>query len=160
MSRIIASGSSYLRNKTDIRDLFSLIIQLIMLLLRDLDVEKWFLFKFALKVKQRRANIQRILATVMLWVFFLALTPWSSFHHHQEVKYSCNNETICTHKVHLSTHADQCLVCSAHFEKTYILTHYLFNVYENPSIYIKNQHIEHALYLELISTSLRGPPIA
>jgi hypothetical protein len=130
-----------------------------MVLLPDFGSKKGILFNFATKVNQRRAHIQRILATVMLWVFFIALTPWASFHHHQEVKYSCENETICTHKVHLSSHADQCLVCSAHFEKTYILTHYFFNVYENPSIYIKNQHIEPALYSELISTSLRGPPI-
>lgn len=131
-----------------------------MLLLRYFNCKNRILFKFAARVKQQRTHIHRILAMAMLWVFFLALTPWSSFHHHQEVKYSCENETICTHKVHLSTHADQCLICSAHFEKTYILTQHFFNVYENPSIYIQNQHIEPALYTELISTSLRGPPIA
>ena len=104
--------------------------------------------------------MKQMLATAMLWVFFLALTPWTSLHHHQEITYTCENETICTHKMHISTHADQCLVCSAHFEKTYVMSHTFFDFYQSPGIYIKNQPVESALYSELISTSLRGPPVA
>ena len=111
-------------------------------------------------MNQKRAHIGRMLATAMLWVFFLALTPWASFHHHQEISYNCGNETICTHKVHLSSHAEQCLVCAAHFEKTYVIAHTFFSFYENPGIYIKNQPAQALLYSKSIGTALRGPPVA
>lgn len=96
----------------------------------------------------------------MLWVFFLALTPWASFHQHQQISYNCEHETICSHKMHISSHAEHCLVCSAHFEKSYDISHSFFSFYENPGIYIKNQHVEKQLYSELIGTALRGPPVA
>jgi hypothetical protein len=113
-----------------------------------------------MQVNEKRVHIKEMLATAMLWVFFLALTPWSSFHHHQEISYTCNHETSGSHKVHISSHAEQCLICSAHFEKTYSISHHFFSFYESPVLYIKNQPVQHALYSELISTSLRGPPVA
>jgi len=111
-------------------------------------------------VNQKGVHIERMLATAMLWVFFLALTPWSSFHHHQQITYTCDNEAVDNHKVHISSHAEQCLVCSAHFEKTYTLSHQFYGFYESPVLYLKNQPVETTLYAELIRTSLRGPPAA
>ena len=113
-----------------------------------------------MQVNQKRKHIDRMLATAMLWVFFLALTPWASFHHHQQINYQCNGETVCSHKQHISSHAEQCLVCAAHFEKTYTISQTFLSFYESPGIYIKNQPVEAGLYSELISTSLRGPPVA
>jgi hypothetical protein len=113
-----------------------------------------------MQVNEKRVLIKEMLATAMLWVFFLALTPWSSFHHHQEISYSCNHERSGSHKVHISSHAERCLICSAHFEKTASISHNLFSFYESPVLYLKNQPVQNALYSELISTSLRGPPVA
>lgn len=92
----------------------------------------------------------------MLWVFAIALTPWSAFHHHQTV-----NEPVekhCTHKFHVKTSQEVCLVCSAHFEKHYILSETLYTTYLNSQLLFKSNLVLPSAYTELIFTSLRGPP--
>ncbi|WP_131551340.1 hypothetical protein [Pedobacter frigiditerrae] len=94
----------------------------------------------------------------MLWVFSLAITPWSALHHHAEVATS-SVEKNCTHKVHVKTNADTCLICKAHFEKNYTISSATFITYLNSKLMSKNIPIVTSSYTELISTSLRGPPV-
>jgi hypothetical protein len=93
----------------------------------------------------------------MLWVFSLAITPWSALHHHPEVA-SIPVEKNCTHKFHVKTNADNCLICKAHFEKNYTVVKASFVTYLNSKLMAKNNPIVTSYYSELISTSLRGPP--
>ena len=94
----------------------------------------------------------------MLWVFSLAITPWSALHHHPEVA-SDVVEKNCTHKVHVKTSADNCLICKAHFEKNYTISSASFITYLNSKLLTKNMPIVISSYTALISTSLRGPPV-
>lgn len=93
----------------------------------------------------------------MLWVFSLAITPWGALHHHEEVTTSVV-EKNCTHKLHLKTEKDTCLICKAHFEKNYTFSTISFVTYLTSIALINDVPVVASSYTELISTSLRGPP--
>ncbi|MBB2151009.1 hypothetical protein [Pedobacter gandavensis] len=111
----------------------------------------------ASKLKQRRQHIHKIISIALLWVFAIALTPFSAFHHHEE-EVQCQNEKVCTHKLHVGSHVETCLVCAAHFEKNYLQEQTQFQVYLETIPVIKHYALLTGSYTELISTSLRGPP--
>lgn len=92
----------------------------------------------------------------MLWVFSLAITPWSSFHNHEKVAAAV--EKNCTHKLHVKAEQDHCLICKAHFEKNYTVSVSSFVTYLASNLLERNNPIVTSSYSELISTSLRGPP--
>jgi len=117
-----------------------------------------YLFRFAIELKKRSLHIQRVLTIVLLWVFSLAITPWSSLHQHEELKASVV-EKHCTHKLHLKTEQDTCLICKAHFEKNYTVTKANFITYLESRLMSTPITIVSSSYAELISTSLRGPPV-
>ena len=94
----------------------------------------------------------------MLWVFSLAITPWSALHHHAEVADN-SIEKNCTHKVHIKTNQENCLICKAHFEKNYTVSKATFITYLNSKLMSKHISVVTSSYAELISTSLRGPPL-
>ena len=94
-------------------------------------------------------------------VFAIALTPFHLFHHHHEPEQKCydGNQAKCVHKEHLQNHADNCLICAAHFEKNYIndqARHWFFTV-EKPAL--RTYAILAGTYVKLIGSSLRGPPL-
>ncbi|MBB2146501.1 hypothetical protein GM921_13445 [Pedobacter sp. LMG 31464] len=93
----------------------------------------------------------------MLWVFSLAITPWSVLHHHQQIADTAV-EKHCTHKLHIKTQQDTCLICAAHFEKNYTITTASHITYLTSKLMPKNIAVVTSSYAELISTSLRGPP--
>ena len=92
----------------------------------------------------------------MLWVFALALTPWSAFHHHNQVNESI--EKHCTHNFHVKTSQENCLICSAHFEKHYVISGTIFTTCLHSKLVFKNRSVVSGTYAQLISTALRGPP--
>ncbi len=96
----------------------------------------------------------------MLLVFSIALTPWSALHHHPVAVHQPVKEKVCTHKLHISSHADTCLVCAAHFEKSYDHVMVTFQVFHSVITYIKESPVLRSSYVALLSTSLRGPPAA
>jgi hypothetical protein len=93
----------------------------------------------------------------MLGVFSLAITPWSALHHHDDEP-EISVEKNCTHKFHVKSQKETCLVCAAHFEKNYTVSGV------NYILYFRSKTIETITpllggsFVELISTSLRGPP--
>ena len=92
----------------------------------------------------------------MLWVFSLAITPWSSLHHHKEIVTTV--EKNCTHKLHVKAEQDHCLICKAHFEKNYTVSVSSYVTYLTSQLLEKNTPNVISSYTALISTSLRGPP--
>ena len=115
------------------------------------------MFRFVLKLKNRQLHIKQILTFVLLWVFSLAITPWGSLHHHEEIQASVA-EKHCTHKLHLKTEQETCLICKAHFEKNYILSESVFVTYLKIRVLALPTADVTSAYAALISTSLRGPP--
>jgi hypothetical protein len=111
-------------------------------------------------LKKRRLYIDRLLSAVLLLVFSIALTPWTAFHHHEEVNPHSVKEEFCTHKLHISSHTDTCLVCAAHFEKNYVNVTATFQVFLSVSLWIKELHVFANAYIPLFKTHLRGPPSA
>jgi hypothetical protein len=111
-------------------------------------------------LKKNTLHIKRFLSFALLWVFFIALTPWSALHHHAEVSYSCTNEPVCKHKLHIGTHQEQCLVCAAHFEKDYVSTWNYFQIYITNSIFLHSQPFHAEVYASSVAIAVRGPPIA
>jgi hypothetical protein len=107
-------------------------------------------------LKKKASHIKRILTLAMLWVFSLAITPWSSFHNHEKVATAV--EKNCTHKLHVKAEQDHCLICKVHFEKNYIVSVSSFVTYLASNLLERNNPILISSYSELISTSLRGPP--
>ncbi|MEE1946201.1 hypothetical protein VRU48_13845 [Pedobacter sp. KR3-3] len=93
----------------------------------------------------------------MLWVFSLAITPWSALHHHEQAP-EVAVEKHCTHKVHVKTQQETCLICAAHFEKNYTTTENTYITYLSSKLMSKNISSVSSSYAELIATSLRGPP--
>ncbi|MET4138802.1 hypothetical protein [Pedobacter sp. UYP1] len=112
-------------------------------------------------MNNRRLHISRIFATLLLMVFAIALTPWSSLHHHEEVPdYCAKNGKECLHKFHVGSERHNCLICSAHFEKDYYTTAVAYQATLESKSVVKNYALISASYTALISTSLRGPPTA
>ncbi|MBC7617204.1 MAG: hypothetical protein H7202_14160 [Pedobacter sp.] len=94
---------------------------------------------------------------MMLWVFSLAITPWSALHHHAG-SHEGPLEKHCTHKLHLKTSQENCLICKAHFEKNYTLSEQLVVTFLDQALIKRTVLIPTSAYTALISTSLRGPP--
>ncbi|MEJ5993568.1 hypothetical protein WG904_03980 [Pedobacter sp. Du54] len=94
---------------------------------------------------------------MMLWVFSLAITPWSAFHHHAIVQEG-PVEKHCTHKLHLKTAQENCFICKAHFEKNYTVSDLLAISYLESALVKRVVLAPSSSYTPLISTSLRGPP--
>ncbi|QNK62626.1 hypothetical protein H7F33_19140 [Pedobacter sp. PAMC26386] len=112
-------------------------------------------------MNHRRLHINRILATLLLWVFAIALTPWSSLHHHEEqLDYCVKNGKECMHKVHVGSERHNCLICSAHFEKDYYTAAVPYQAKQQSKALVKDYALTGSCYTALISTSLRGPPTA
>ncbi|RZK97951.1 MAG: hypothetical protein EOO89_32680, partial [Pedobacter sp.] len=84
-------------------------------------------------MKIKRLHINQLLTVMMLWVFSLAITPWSALHHHAESHVDVV-EKHCTHKFHLKTSQENCLICKAHFEKNYTLSEQLEITYLDSSV--------------------------
>jgi len=91
-------------------------------------------------------------------VFAIALTPFSAFHHHEEEPVCAAAGKICAHTVHIHSHSDNCLVCAAHFEKSYTTTQNHFETYFLSRTLLKTFGICSGSYVALIGTALRGPP--
>ena len=108
-------------------------------------------------MKKQRLHIQRITALIMLCVFSLALTPWSALHHHETVA-ETPVEKNCTHKFHVKTQQETCLICKAHFEKNFTISPTIFFTYREIEVKIQSHPIVSSSFTALISTSLRGPP--
>lgn len=115
---------------------------------------------FCLSLKNKRSHINSILSIFLLCVFAIALTPWSSFHHHDREELSCaSNGKICQHKFHIGNETHNCLVCSAHFEKDYYTSAVTYQFTLPSKRVIKNFALISSSYTALISLSLRGPPV-
>ena len=93
----------------------------------------------------------------MLGVFGIAITPWSTFHHHEPIV-ETPAEKNCTHKFHVKTQQDTCLLCAAHFEKNYTAHSLSFQTYLQSEPITKIDFVVGSAFTALISTSLRGPP--
>mgnify|MGYP003515584643 CR=1 FL=1 len=110
-------------------------------------------------VKKKRLHISKILAALMLLVFAIALTPWSMLHHHPQAEVvHVEKEEHCTHKLHLSKHVDNCLVCAAHFIKDFVNVTATFQIFLQLRATVKEIPTLSSSYAALRSTSLRGPP--
>jgi len=123
-------------------------------------IQKDYLISRSLKSTIKYIN--QVLATAMLVVFAIALTPFSIFHnHHSQKVTSCvKGEVRCMHKQHIVNHSENCLICSMHFEKTYTITQLSSQVFLS-DVFIANYFFEESsCYTQLIRTSLRGPPSA
>jgi hypothetical protein len=120
----------------------------------------WICLLLDCQVKSKQLNIHQILSVILLWVFSIALTPWGAFHNHHEVPEAKCSATgnVCNHKYHVSLEKHNCLVCAVHFEKDYAVTAQPFVVWLKSIAIFKSDALSAASYVELISTSLRGPP--
>lgn len=110
-------------------------------------------------LKKKNPYIIKALSVFILVVFAIALTPWSTFHHHEEQP-TIKAEKHCTHDVHVKAQNETCLVCSAHFEKNYVSTHTLYKVFLSVKLFSRSNAILKRSFTDIIGTSLRGPPLA
>lgn len=116
------------------------------------------MFRFAVKLKRKRLHIQRFLTLLLLGVFTMAITPWGALHHHENQAVSKADEN-CTHKFHIKTQQENCLICAAHFEKNYISPAIAYTIFLQSEAIVKLIPQIGNSFTELISTSLRGPPV-
>lgn len=104
----------------------------------------------------KRKLFTRLLAIVILAVFAMAITPWSAIHHHDN---TVAVEKNCTHKIHVKTASDNCLICKAHFEKNYTADFYNYIVHLKIELIKRIFPVISGSFTEVIATCLRGPPI-
>lgn len=111
-------------------------------------------------LKRRIRYINQLLAAMLLVVFAIELTPFSTFHdHHSQSSNKCSKgEVKCMHKQHIVTHSENCLICSMHFEKTYTLHQFSLQVFLKEGKVADYAFEDKTCYTRLIRTSLRGPP--
>lgn len=96
-------------------------------------------------------------------MFAIALTPFGVFHnhHHDHHQVKCSaNEKNCTHKLHIGTQTEHCLLCEAHFEKAFTAVTHHFQVSLPGRSVIKFYPLVGNSYCKLITRALRGPPNA
>jgi len=110
-------------------------------------------------LKKQRQDIRKYISAFMLFVFAIALTPWSVLHHHAEIPIP-KKEVNCHHVSHVEAHGDTCLICNASFEKNYVQTHHVYRIFLSVTILSQNEPVIKSSYTELLRTSLRGPPLA
>jgi hypothetical protein len=119
------------------------------------------LFTFTVQLTKKHLHIQQAFAVLMLLVFAIALIPWSTLHHHEEQQNDCAKYgKMCMHKTHVGNESHNCLICSAHFEKDYLNRTHPLEMKSRSVAIIKTYVLITASYTALISTSLRGPPVA
>jgi len=117
------------------------------------------LLTFATQLKHQRKYIGQMIGMMLLWVFAIALVPWSSLHHHEEVEKYCDKKgKMCLHRVHVGTERHNCLICFAHFEKDYTVTNATISLIVVSKLLTKSFSVLTDSYTALIGTSLRGPP--
>ncbi|AOM77617.1 hypothetical protein [Pedobacter steynii] len=110
-------------------------------------------------MKKNRQHIHQIISIVLLWVFAVALIPFGALHHHEEEVQCVKHQKTCSHKLHVSNHTDNCLICAAHFEKNYLHQYTHFQVFLEMRTISKDYATASGSYTELIGSSLRGPPV-
>jgi hypothetical protein len=138
----------------------------------------------SLELNRKSLHIKRSLSVVLLLVFAIALTPFSIFHHHEESPrceenlahakalvvdlaavgnsvYGADHDhsKSCSHKFHISGPTDHCLICSAHFEKSYTNSEFHYQVYQDFKPVSKRYSAVSGSFTELVGSSLRGPPL-
>ncbi len=108
-------------------------------------------------MKNKRENMIKLFTRLLLGVFLFAITPFSIFHQHESRSVQVAEEH-CTHKIHVTTQKDNCLVCKAHFEKAFILSNEvepLINLYQDFKFI---NLVELDVDTEIPHAQLRGPP--
>ncbi|MCX2573475.1 hypothetical protein [Pedobacter sandarakinus] len=110
-------------------------------------------------MKKHRQYIKRYFSAFMLFAFAIALTPWSVLHHHQEIPVS-KKEINCHHVSHVQAQGDTCLICKASFEKNFVQIHHIYRIFLAAKIFNPKQPLLKSNYVNLLRTSLRGPPAA
>jgi len=119
------------------------------------------LISFEPELKKRLLHIHRAIAVLLLMVFAMALTPFAAFHdHHHEAPVCVKNHQDCGHKFHIHEGGDNCLICKAHFEKNYAVQQVQCHYFSITRTFMPAMPPVKGSYTELISLSLRGPPLA
>jgi hypothetical protein len=93
----------------------------------------------------------------MLGVFSIAITPWAAFHNH-EALVNVPKEKHCTHQFHVKQQENTCLICAAHFEKSYTTSSHSYVIFLYSKLITIETPSASSSFAALISTSLRGPP--
>lgn len=109
-------------------------------------------------MRKKRAHIHQIITVILLAVFSLAILPWNVVHKHDAPLSRSIAEKHCTHKEHIQSYQEQCLICNAHFEKSYTVQQKSFSLIVDKPADLHFSPICQTAYVELIATSLRGPP--
>lgn len=84
--------------------------------------------------------------------------PWNVVHKHVSLISRNSAEKHCTHKEHYQTNQEQCLICNAHFQKSYTVQQKSFALIVEKAADKHVAPVYQIEYVALISTSLRGPP--
>lgn len=111
------------------------------------------------ELRIEKLHIARILAIFLLGVFTLGITPWEAMHKHG-VENVIVSEEVCLHNGHVQAKPVKCIVCVKHFDTVYTSFIPTFEVFlEDAKVFYTSQ-VASMQFTELISTSLRGPPVA
>lgn len=100
----------------------------------------------------------KLFTRLLLGVFLFAITPFSIFHQHENQLVQVK-EDHCTHKIHVTTQKDNCLVCKAHFEKNYLLNAEVWAIVTPVTTLNFLEYTVDAVDLDVPQTQHRGPPV-
>ncbi|WP_423146691.1 hypothetical protein [Rubrolithibacter danxiaensis] len=103
-----------------------------------------------------------IFSLLLLICFSAGVIPLDFYHNHTFQPVSCQDTLktgTCKHKLHLTEKASSCWVCAVHFDKTFVNASFKHSaqLHTVVSHYIQKEVSNH--FIELIFSSLRGPPL-
>jgi hypothetical protein len=103
----------------------------------------------------------KVIAFSLLLCFTAAALPFDFFHNHTS-QASCaedSKHTSCHHKLHISKTENHCFACSVHFDKVFILSESVINLFEVADVRLLLAKNVEFYFVRFTSKSSRGPPL-
>jgi hypothetical protein len=112
-------------------------------------------------MKTIRKNFSFYLSVLLLLSFSAVFLPLDIFHNHAPIPTSSATEKLNSssdHEINVQNKTDYCWVCAVHFDKTFTKTSFLEKIRLSPvmSVFLNNEVTGYVV--ELLLSSLRGPP--
>ena len=112
-------------------------------------------------MKRIRKTFSFYLSVFLLLGFSAVFLPLDIFHNHAPIPQSSGTEKLnstTSHELNVQNNTDYCWVCAVHFDKTFTKSSFVEKIRLSPvmSVFLNNEVTGYVV--ELLLSSLRGPP--
>jgi len=112
-------------------------------------------------MKRFRKTLNYSLSVFLLLAFSVVFLPLDVFHNHAPIPQSSGTEKLhssTSHQLNVQNKSDYCWVCAVHIDKTFTKSSFVEKIRLSPvmSVFLNNEVTGYVV--ELLLSSLRGPP--